>query len=392
MAQEVESYLMEKFSKGLQSSKLRLNKELQELKNVLEEKIASSTPSQTTLRENLYYLNNVLAECKALSSKTFLTPEEIYSLYKIKQNLKTMKKELKNSRESNRTTPDGNVSPPQNGQPNSSNVSSPQNGQADSSDVSEIRHGSSQSVDPSKVYGLDDEIMSMVKLLVKQGSNNKFKAVGITGMGGIGKTTLCQVLLTRQEVKNHFVPRIWVCMSKKAIEGNDIKLEIVKRMLDSLGVEEETVNSIAEKQGLSGLVCALHVQLMGKRYLIVLDDAWETDEWYQELNSCLPRNVEWKKQLAYGLPKGYGGTVIVTSRNEELTKVMIGEENIHRLWPLSDLESCWSIFKDAVEEGGTQFGPPDMEDLKKEIIQKCAGFPLAAKMMGQIMNGSRTSA
>ncbi|KAA8519905.1 hypothetical protein F0562_014185 [Nyssa sinensis] len=84
-----------------------------------------------------------------------------------------------------------------------------------------------------------------------------------------------------------------------------------------------------------------------------------------------------------GLPKGHGGTVIVTSRSEEVAKNMVGEENLIRLRPVRDQESCWLIFKDTVEKDGTQF-PSDLKYLQAEIVKKCAGLPLAAKMMGQI--------
>jgi hypothetical protein len=87
------------------------------------------------------------------------------------------------------------------------------------------------------------------------------------------------------------------------------------------------------------------------------------------------------------LPKGYGGTVIVTSRNKDLAKKMVGEENVHPVLPLADKEKCWLIFKDAVEQDGTLFNPPnvELEDLKKEIIRKCSGLPLAARVLGEIM-------
>ncbi|CAK7350745.1 unnamed protein product [Dovyalis caffra] len=266
------------------------------------------------------------------------------------------------------------------------NVSSPLDGLLTSSDVKENPNWSYRSIDPSKVYGFGDEIMSLEGMLVRDGSNDKFKAVGIVGMIGTGKTTLCQVLLTRLEVRNHFVLRIWVSLSVKPNRGLDQKIETVRRMLQSLGVKEGIVSSVSEKHGLSGLLYALYVRLRGKRYLIVFDDVCDGDEWYGQLNSSLPHNGKWKERLAYAVPKGCGGTVIVTSRNKEFAKKMVGEENVHYHPPLSDSESCWSIFMDSIQQDETPFNFMNMDGLKNEIMQACGGVPLAAKVMGQIVN------
>ncbi|KAF9672255.1 hypothetical protein SADUNF_Sadunf11G0022000 [Salix dunnii] len=365
MDDEVGRYLLNKFRGGLQSSKVSWKRDLQELEKLIRQKIENSPAEErSSLREKLYRLNNILVECQTAS---FLSLEGIISLWRIRNTLKEIKEELKSK------DPKGNLSPQKDGQGSSSNVRA----------TGRLSH---QSVSPLVVHGFDDEIMSLVKLLVYERSKEKFSAVGITGMAGSGKTTLCQEIIKIEEVKKHFVPRILVSMSKKPDGNKDAKIALVERILLSLGVEENIIQSVSNL-GLSSLICALHVQLMGKKYMIVLDDAQEVDGWLENLYSPLPGKVEWEKSLAYGLPKGYGGTVIVTSRNRDLAKKMVGEENVHPVLPLTDKEKCWLIFRDAVEQDGTPFNPPnvDLEDLKMEIIRKCSGLPLAARMLGEII-------
>jgi len=370
MDDEVGSYLLNQFSGGLQSSKVCWKRDLQELEKLIRRNIENSPAKEKpSLREKLYRLNNILVECQAAS---FLSREGIISLWRIRNTLKEIKEELK-SKDCNTISSNGNLSLQRDDQGNSSNVR----------DTGRQSH---QPVSPLVVHGFDDEITSLVKLLVNERSKEKFSAVGITGMAGAGKTTLCQEIIKREEVKKHFVPRILVSMSKKPDGNKDAKIALVERILLSLGVEENTIQSVSNR-GLSALICALHVQLMGKKYMIVLDDAQEGDTWFENLYSPLPGKVEWEQSLAYGLPKGYGGTVIVTSRNKDLAKKMVGEENVHPVLPLADKGKCWLIFKDAVEQDGTQFNPPnvELEDLKKEIIRKCSGLPLAARVLGEIM-------
>ena len=125
-------------------------------------------------------------------------------------------------------------------------------------------------------------------------------------------------------MKSFFIPRIWVDMSATHKEDHDPKIGIVKRILDSLGVKEEMMKTIFDdKYGFGGMICVVHVDLLRKRYLIVFDNVQVTNNWNSNLNASLPRNMKWEERMAYGLPKGYGGTVIVTSKNEEVLKMMV---------------------------------------------------------------------
>ncbi|URD76423.1 NB-ARC domain [Musa troglodytarum] len=140
---------------------------------------------------------------------------------------------------------------------------------------------------------------------------------------------------------------------------------------------------------------ALHLQLMNKRYLIVFDDVWNIDEWYEGLmSSGLPDEGLWAGHLRLDrvLPKDCGGSVIVTSRLEEVAVKMVGEENMCRIEPDKDGECCWNIFTDSVTEGGLADDHPTLRSTKTEIVDRCGGLPLAAKTIGEILRGSLSPA
>lgn len=243
---------------------------------------------------------------------------------------------------------------------------------------------SSRRLDPSKIHGFDGEATFLTNLLLrKSGRADGFNAISVVGRSGVGKTTLCKLIFNKPEVRKQFVPRIWVPMAAARQP-----IEIVRSILTLLGLEDELIYSIWNCRGLPGLVYAMYLQLEGKRYLIVLDDSVSTstpDPWLEELKSSIAPDGSWSEKLAYGLPKGHGGTVIVASRNEEMARKMVGRENVHELQPRSDSESCWLIFKDTVEEVQKPFNPTNVDALKKEITRKCGGLPFAAKIIGQVM-------
>ncbi|PON49319.1 NB-ARC domain containing protein [Parasponia andersonii] len=234
-----------------------------------------------------------------------------------------------------------------------------------------------------------DPFSSLERLILRD--DGRFKAAAIIGAEGVGKTTLCETVFNMEKVKSRFSPRAWVSSTSGIFHDEEYKrnprIAFARRILASLGVESEMVERVVEDHGLRGLVCALHLELIGKRYLIVLDDARETDPWYGRLGSCLGEEKGgWEECLGYGLPKGSGGMVIVTSRNEGVAKRMIGDEgSLIPVLPLSDGDSCWKIFKDTVEKDGLSFSPLNEEELKREVLEKCGGIPLGAKMLGMAM-------
>lgn len=382
MAGDVERFLIHKLNQAIEDTKstehyllaklFRLDRYFQRLRDLLNNPDNAATLDRTKPREILFQLNNVISEWQLISKKSGL--EGIVDARRLSMKLRKIKKDLKV----------GNGSSGSSANSSSNIVQDPQ-------ESLDIYRWSSRTVDPTRVHGLDDKVRFFERqLLRKESRDGGFKAIAVFGMLGVGKTTLCQVMFNSPKVKEEFLPRIWVCLSKQAEDKEDNRREIVRRMLVCLGVEDEIIESAGQDPtfGLQKLIFLLRLQLMGKKYLIVLDDAWNPDECFENLGSSLfstQREESCYKQLAYGLPKGHGGTVIVTSRSEEIAKKMVGEENSHHLLPVKDRQSCWQIFMDSVQKDGKRF-PEILENLKDLIIDECAGLPLAAKMMGEIMH------
>ncbi|XP_044496189.1 putative disease resistance protein RGA1 [Mangifera indica] len=212
----------------------------------------------------------------------------------------------------------------------------------------------------SQVYGRDEDKERVIECLVKQvACCDDISIYPIVGLGGLGKTTLAQVIFNDERVKSHFEPRIWVCVS----EEFNVR-RIVKAIIES------ATGTTCEVLDLEPLQRRLQDLLNEKRYLLVLDDVWNEDQ-------------DMWDQLKFVLACGStGASIIVTTRINRVATIM-GTLPHHNLSGLLE-DDCWSLFKERA------FGPdkeerPNLLALGKEIVKKCGGVPLAVKSLGSLM-------
>ncbi|ESQ39674.1 hypothetical protein EUTSA_v10000924mg [Eutrema salsugineum] len=260
------------------------------------------------------------------------------------------------------------------------------------------------------IHGFENEIKSLENFLLDQKVYKEFKSLVVLGEYGVGKTTLCQAIFNKYEVKSVYAPGIWVSMYSKeeTKDGEDKKISLLKRILKDLGVQDKVLATIKneavqefhdykesgnndgetkEDKEFLALLYALHLNLRWKKYLIVFDDVREEDlnQILQEQDvEKLKKDKKWGKHLSDGFPKGSGGRVIYTTRVETLARKLVAEEHeIHRLWPLSDDQSVWNIYEAVIEDHDKE---PPRNDKKciDDLMNKSRGLPLAAKLLAKL--------
>ncbi|XP_027082136.1 disease resistance protein RGA2-like [Coffea arabica] len=219
--------------------------------------------------------------------------------------------------------------------------------------------------EPEQVIGRDEEKDKIVGILVNQVSNNQNVSVlPIVGVGGLGKTTLAQLVFHDKRVIEHFELKLWVWVS----EDFDVK-RIIKALIES------AKGTSAEALGLDPLQRNLQELLRGKRYLVVLDDVWnENREEWENLKSVLEC--------------GSRGSFIVTTTRMEKVATIMGTLQTHYLSSLSD-NQCWSLFRQRAFGRHEAEEFPNLIAIGKEIVQKCGGVPLAAKALGGFLRFKR---
>ncbi|XP_031281364.1 putative disease resistance protein RGA3 [Pistacia vera] len=212
----------------------------------------------------------------------------------------------------------------------------------------------------SHVYGRDEDKEIIVENLVNHvACCDDISVYPIVGIGGLGKTTLAQVVYNDERVSMHFELRIWVCIS----EDFSVK-KIIKAIIGS------ATGTACEDLELDPLQRRLQDILNRKRYLLVLDDVWSEDEEKWDRLKCV---------LACG---SKGASIIVTTRSRKVASIM-GTLPMHHLSGLSE-DECWLLFKERAF-GQEKEERPNLVAVGKEIVKKCSGVPLAVKSLGSLM-------
>ncbi|XP_035545984.1 putative disease resistance protein At3g14460 [Juglans regia] len=182
-------------------------------------------------------------------------------------------------------------------------------------------------------------------------------------MGGLGKSTLAQLVYNDKKVQKHFDLVAWVCVS----EEFDV-FKLTKTILESVVASWTTCNI----QDLNQLQLKLKEKLMGKKFLLILDDVWN-----RSYTECEILSNSFKSGAQ-------GSRIIITTRDVEVASAMRAFE-IHHLKELQD-EDCWKLFaRHAFLHDANSYMHSKFEELGRQIVKKCKGLPLAIKTIGALL-------
>ena len=209
----------------------------------------------------------------------------------------------------------------------------------------------------SETVGRVEDKEEIIKSLMSSDSEENLSVVAIVGIGGLGKTTLAQLVYNDKRVVEFFELQIWICV----LNYFDEKI-LVKKILESLS------GGVVGDLGLDVLKDLLHEKLGQKRYLLVLDDVWSGD--FQR----------WDNLRTLLMVGAKGSKIVVTTRNSSVASTM----GCNCSFTLKGLEEnqCWNLFSKLAFRREQANVHPELEEIGKEIVKMCNGVPLVIKTLG----------
>ncbi|XP_057802996.1 putative late blight resistance protein homolog R1B-16 [Salvia miltiorrhiza] len=185
------------------------------------------------------------------------------------------------------------------------------------------------------------------------------QVIPITGMGGIGKTTLAKTVYSKKIIEQRFDVCAWATISQQ-YNTREILCELVSQ------ATKKTKEQLSEKSE-DELELELYQHLIGRRFLIVMDDMWSIDAW-DRIQRFFPENENCSR-------------ILVTTRLSHLSSQL--NNNYSLQMEFLDEVRSWELFSKIVFGVGSC--PHELEKIGKKIVENCRGLPLSIVVVAGIL-------
>ena len=207
------------------------------------------------------------------------------------------------------------------------------------------------------VVGLEQNLMKVKDHL------KEVRILGIIGMGGIGKTTLANVIFHKLNFAYDAS-----CFAKD-----------LKNKRDSVGILCDMLKELQEDPKIlpTNLVDAqimLKKFMVGKKVLIILDDIKDQ----VQLDDLLHPDI---------LSDNGGITLIITTRDWDKIKDRVGENGKIEVDTLNENAAMELFILHSCGSGGSL--PVDLSDVGGSIVKACSGLPLVLEVVGAFLRDKR---
>ncbi|KAJ4771621.1 Disease resistance protein (CC-NBS-LRR class) family [Rhynchospora pubera] len=216
-------------------------------------------------------------------------------------------------------------------------------------------------IDETEVVGFEDDIKNICEQL-RDDSVSRLSVISIVGPGGRGKSTVASKIYKSSGEENHYFDCcIWVTISQEFKIVDELKKMLTKLQGENPGDGDEV-----------DFITKLNKLLSKKKYLIVLDDVWSSDQW---------------TRLQKAFPDVHNGSrVLITTRFIDVANKSDAANKPYELRTLSKDESQQLLLKKAFPNQPADKCPHNLLPLINQFSEKCDGWPLALVVLGGILS------
>ncbi|CAM0914040.1 unnamed protein product [Alopecurus aequalis] len=220
-------------------------------------------------------------------------------------------------------------------------------------------------VSDKDLVGIEENRRKLTEWLMP--SEQESMVIAVSGMGGLGKTTLVKNVYDREKA-NFPDAHAWIVVS----QGFDV-VDLLGTLLTKIRQHTEQSSSpppyatVGDKADVYELTEAIKKILQDRRFLVVLDDVWDKQAYNQMSNAF------------QGLP---GSRVIITTRKEDVAALATQSRRLI-LEPLPTSESFKLFCSRAFLNHEC---PPELETVAAAVVKRCRGLPLCIVSSGSLLS------
>nr|UBY07291.1 NBS-LRR disease resistance protein [Dasypyrum villosum] len=190
--------------------------------------------------------------------------------------------------------------------------------------------------------------------------------ISVWGMGGVGKTTL--VTHVYNIIKPRFERHAFITVSQHC-RSIDLLRRILRKFCkkDCNVTLSEDINSMDRES----LVEIMRSYIHSRRYILILDDLWDANVWFEIRDAFAGGNGSSK--------------IVLTSRIHDVAS-LAKDKYIIDLRPL-ERQHSWDLFcKEAFWKMEDKSCPRELEASGRKIVESCDGLPIAIVCIGRLLS------